>query len=303
MTIRRLTRCDHRTAIGSCARILITLGWTGLVLGGWLRDAPASDKPVLRVFLLAGQSNMAGADTEVADPPGFQQTAADRAIRFTTAPLPEGSRSPLYVPWGEIRGHKAKDKLVHGPEVGLARGLYAAGWRDVAMIKVYANFRRDVETWPWGEGGALFEAWTKFVDERLAELSEQGYTPRVCGFIWHQGIDDAIHGKLADSYEQNLSTLIRGLRKRYGNDEAPYILARSVHSRIAQPTPDPDQKSPMARVRQAQVNVGEKVPRAAWINVDDLPNVNTHHFSAASQLVIGERFARAFLKLAPTPPD
>ena len=54
----------------------------------------------------------------------------------------------------------------------------------------------------------------------------------------------------------------------------------------------------MALVRRAQVKVAESVPSAAWIDVDDLPNVNTHHFSADSQLAIGRRFGEAFLKLA-----
>ena len=53
----------------------------------------------------------------------------------------------------------------------------------------------------------------------------------------------------------------------------------------------------MAVVRRSQVKVGESIPFAAWIDVDDLPNVNTHHFSANSQLVIGQRFGDAFLKL------
>ena len=120
----------------------------------------------------------------------------------------------------------------------------------------------------------------------------------VNGFLWHQGIDDAIHGKLASQYERNLTELIGSLRKRYGSPQTPFVLARSVNSRIAQPTPDPEGKSPMAVVRRAQVAVGESVPFATWINVDDLPNVNTHHFSADSQLVIGERYGNAFLKLA-----
>jgi len=258
----------------------------------------AADKPrQLNVFLLAGQSNMAGADSEVADPPGFQQTAADRATRFTTAPLPEGDKSKQYVPWGEIRGHQAKNKLVHGPEVGFARALYAAGWRDVAIIKVHANFSRDVQAWPWGESEMLFDAWTKFVDARLAELTTDGHPARVRGFVWHQGIDDAIHVKLASRYERNLSDLIGVLRKRYDAERAPFVLARSVNSRIAQPKADPENNSPMAEVRRAQVRVGETVSHAAWIDVDDLPNVNTHHFSADSQLVIGRRFGETFLKL------
>jgi hypothetical protein len=278
-------------------RLLVALLLVLPVASGPISHATAADTTVLNVFFLAGQSNMAGADSEVAEPPGFQQTAADRATRFTMASLPEGERSRGYVPWGEIRGHKAKNKLVHGPEVGFARALYTAGWRQVALIKVHANFRRDVASWPWGEGGPLFEAWTNFVDARLAELTAQGHSTRVCGFLWHQGIDDAIHGKLATRYERNLSDLIGALRKRYADEQTPFVLARSVNSRIAKPNADPGNNSPMAIVRRAQVRVGESIPCTAWIDVDDLPNVNTHHFSADSQLVIGRRFAAALLKL------
>ena len=267
-----------------------------LILGS--ASAPAATgKPVVNIFLLAGQSNMAGADSEITVPPGFQQTAADRETRFTAAPLPDGENSPRYVSWREIKGHEAKGKLVHGPEVGFARALYAAGWRDVAIIKVDANFRRDARVWPWGEGGELFAAWTKFVDARLAEIAVEGRSTRICGFVWHQGIDDAIHGTFASQYDGNLRNLIIVLRKRYATEHTPFVLARSVNSRIAQPLPDPESKSPMAQVRGAQMNVGQSVPCAAWIDVDDLPNVNTHHFSAASQLVIGRRFGEAFLKL------
>ena len=275
--------------------VVTSMALAGLVATS--RPASAAAKPVLKVFLLAGQSNMAGADSVVPDPPGFQPTAADRATRFTTAPIPEGDQSKLYVPWAEMRGHQAKGVLVHGPEVGFARTIHAAGWRDVAIIKVHANFTRDAMTWPWGEGGALFNAWTKFVDARFAELKAEGYSVRVCGFLWHQGIDDAIQGPFADRYERNLSELIGVLRKRYDAEAAPFVLARSVNSPIAHAITGVGEQSPMARVRRAQVAVGTAVPRAGWIDVDDLPNVNTHHFSADSQLVIGRRFGETFLKL------
>ncbi|MCY2978401.1 MAG: hypothetical protein NTU79_07020 [Planctomycetota bacterium] len=180
---------------------------------------------------------MAGDDSEVAVPPGFQQTDADRETLFTTAPLPDGQQSKRYVPWGEVRGHESKGKLVHGPEVGFARTLHAAGWRNVAMIKVHANFGGDVQDWPWRERGSLFDAWTTFADARIAELVAKGHTVRVRGFLWHQGIDDAIHGKLAGQYEQNLTDLIGVLRKRYADEHASFVLARSVNSRIAQPDP------------------------------------------------------------------
>lgn len=262
-----------------------------------ISGAQPSDIAALNVFLLAGQSNMAGADSEVTDPPGFVQTDADRATLFTTAPIPAGEQSENYIPWGSVRGHSIKNKLVHGPEVGFARTLYAANWRDIAIIKVYANFGRDVPSWPWSDGGSLFNAWTQFTDARIAELKVKGRTVRVRGFVWHQGIDDAIHGKLAEHYQRNLTQLIGVLRSRYADETTPFVLVRSVNSRIAQPTPDPEHRSPMAIVRRAQVKVAETVPAVGWVNSDDLPNVNTHHFSAASQLILGQRLAETFLRL------
>jgi len=85
-----------------------------LAASGALTSADES-KPI-NVSILAGQSDKAGADSVVAEPAGFQQTPADRATRFTTAPLSDGAKSALYVPWGELQGHRIKGKLVHGLE-------------------------------------------------------------------------------------------------------------------------------------------------------------------------------------------
>jgi hypothetical protein len=276
---------------------------TVFVLSGLLASLCAAgtgtlnaDEPrQLNVFLLAGQSNMAGADSVAALSPEVQVTDADRAARFSTAPLPDGARSTVWLPWSVLQPHRVKETLVHGPELGFARTLHQHGWRNVAMIKVYANFGRDADKWPWGEGGYLFRAWMEFVDGRLEELRQQGYQVEVRGFVWHQGIDDAIHGRFAAEYGKNVAALIAVLRKRFNAQDAPFVLARSVNSRIAQPTPDPNETSPMSAVRRAQVQLAVDVPRVAWINVDDQPNVNTHHFTAAGQLVLGQRFADAFL--------
>ena len=245
---------------------------------------------------------MAGADSLIPDP-GFVSTLADHATLFTCAPLPAGESSGDYYPWGEIKGHRCViprygDRLVHGPEVGFARALHEGGVSNIAIIKVWANFTRDVQQWPWGEGGELNRRWLGFADKRLAELRARGFEPRIRGFVWHQGIDDAIHGKLSASYQQNLIALIAFLRQRFKAPDAPFVLARSVNSPIARQITGSSSNSPMAVVRQAQVAVGENVPRAAWVNVDDLPNVERHHFSAESQLVIGRRFGDAYLKLA-----
>jgi hypothetical protein len=59
-----------------------------LAAASWLPALRAAEEQhELAVFLFAGQSNMAGADSFVGDPPGFRQTEADQAALFTTAPL------------------------------------------------------------------------------------------------------------------------------------------------------------------------------------------------------------------------
>jgi hypothetical protein len=265
--------------------------------------AQAKPGTVLNVFLLAGQSNMAGADSIIADPPGFQTTEADRESLCTSAPVSEGKPSRAYQPWGPVQGHPSfneryGEKRVHGPEVGFVRGIYARDWRNIAIIKVYGNFKGDSEIWPWNEGGELHKPWRIFVDERLAELKEKGYGYRVAGFVWHQGIDDGIYSKSPDKYGERLTALIGTLRKNYATDKTPFLLARSVNSPIARRLTGEGEHDPMAVVRKAQVAVGTSVPYCAWINVDDLPNVVQHHFTAESQLIIGSRFAEAFLKLS-----
>jgi hypothetical protein len=176
--------------------------------------------------------------------------------------------------------------------------LDEAGITNIAIVAAWANFSRTAEAWPWREGGDLNQAWLAFVEERLAELRARGFEPRVRGFVWHQGIDDAIHGRLAAQYQSNLTALIVFLRQRFTTPDAPFLLARSVDSPIAKRTTGEGSNAPMAVVRRAQVAVGETVTNAAWVNVDDLPNVAQHHFSAESQLVIGRRFGDAYLRLA-----
>jgi predicted TIM-barrel fold metal-dependent hydrolase len=198
-----------------------------------------------------------------------------------------------------------------GPEVGFARALYAAGWRDVAIIKVHGNFvPADISDsrWPWGDGGEMYEGWMRFVDARLQELGVDATHVQVRGLVWFQGIDDAFAGlEFAERYEANLGRLVVALRARFGCPEAPFVPARSVNSGFAK---DQSKDGPMAIVRRAQVEVanalggGETAGRgrdnervaSTWVDVDDLPNVNTHHFPVDAQLEIGRRLGVAMLR-------
>ncbi len=310
----KLAKVDCRSllkmAILLAGMFLIALFWparnASLSVAGEESGVGKNPVRIFQVFLFAGQSNMAGADAIVSDPPGFVQQEADRVSLFTYGPGPGKAQMPGYHPWGDIRGHSwsrgdGAPRLIHGPEVGFVRRLYQAGLKDIAIIKVAGNIPLQEPSWLWGAGEAFFENWTGFVDDRLAELRHKGHNYTVAGFVGHQGIDDGLHPARARAYGENLRRLIAALRQRYGSPRAPFILARSVYSQIAVKRTGDGPASPMALVREAQVAVAEEDPAAAWIDVDDQENVRIHHFTSAGQLVLGRRFAGAYLSVAGKP--
>lgn len=278
--------------------------WIKNMQGAAKRGLRAAEREELLIFLFAGQSNMAGADALI-DGDGSRnleqaglQTEADRDALFVYGPSFSDDPATGFYPWGDIRGHVSASAQVHGPEVGFSRTLHEAGIRNIAIIKVAANIPYDSpgrETWPWGKGEKTdapdyYDRWREFVSKRLAELERDGCRGKIGGFVWHQGIDDAINRVTEDIYLERLSNLIAALRGEYDCPNAPFVLARSANSPIAS-------AAAMAPIRAAQQKVAEKDEYALWIDLDDLPNVNQHHFSAAAQLVIGRRFGEAYLKL------
>jgi hypothetical protein len=248
-----------------------------------------------QVFIFAGQSNMAGADAVISPSrtedlvDTGQQTDADRSARFTSH-----DDGPCATQWGDIRGHDGSsfgETTVNGrsrSRCTARRSGFARIGHRVAIIKFADNFTAlENGRSPWVAPGSRWRAWQAFVDAQLAALGEPY---QVVGFVWHQGIDDALLQRDRAGYEADLRQIAADLRARFG--PLPFVLARSVNSPIAG-------GAAMAPIRAAQVAVGESAGNA-WIDVDDLgPFVNAHHLTAAAQLVAGRRFAEAMHVAAP----
>lgn len=249
----------------------------------------ASAPAVLRVFIFGGQSTMLGSDALIAADGTSdladvgQQTDADRSTLFSF------NSHALRYEWGAIRGHDGyhygepliagKPVKVHGPEVGFARAMGG----NIAIIKYADNFF-ELENGhsPWVKPGTRWAAWQAFIDEQLAAL---GKPYVIAGFIWDQGIDDALCIRTQEEYAADLRQMAADLRAKFGNK--PFILARSVNSQIAG-------NVAMAPIRAGQAEVGGE-PGNGWIDLDDLgPYVAIQHLTASSEIVSGQRFAAAF---------
>jgi hypothetical protein len=250
------------------------------------------------VFIFAGQSNMHGSDAIIDSTDktldlvekGIQQ-APDAAARFVLA---GGLFS--YGP-GDIRGHAGTSLgastvagvpiMVHGPEVGFNRLLN----RPSTFIMKYTTNFSALESGlsPWAPGKSVWNAWQTFLDTQLAAITSGGNAYRVVGICWHQGIDDGVLARSQAAYELDLRNIIQALRAKFGAG-LPFILARSVNSQIAG-------SANMVPIRAGQLAVA-KDARNDWVDVDDLtPYVNTHHMTAANQIIHGNRMAQKFIAM------
>lgn len=255
---------------------------------------------VLNLYIAAGQSNMLGADalvngvgTQDMEDAGVQ-TEDDRRGLIT---FNDGS-SLVYKtpggPWGDIRGHLGTSLgvpgfYVHGPEVGFNRSANVDGLPNVAVIKFADNFGAlESGKSPWVKPGSLYTALAAHINSSLSALASLGYTTNFKGFLWAQGIDDALLGRTQAQYSADLTQIISDLRSDFGIPTSPFIIERSVDSPIAG-------AGPMAEIRNGQVAVAMADADAQYFSVDDLtPYVNSHHLTSASQITAGERFYDQF---------
>ena len=134
--------------------------------------------------------------------------------------------------------------------------------------------------------------------------------------FWNQGHRDAKNlnygstdpeqveaGRLAaleksSHYQENLTRLTDGFRNEFG-DELPFILAQvEADDPVRWP-----QFPGLDIVREQQAATAAQVPNVHLIDVDGLATTDGTHFTAASQIEQGRRFAEAYLALrVPEPP-
>lgn len=218
-----------------------------------LRDVQreGSSTGVLRVYLLAGQSNMSGH--------GFVPAVAKRgggrgSLEAAVRGAPEGTRlAALLGPDGEWIEHDRvwvqfferigplrpgfgarKDRI--GPELGF-------GWRiaehepgPVLLLKVAQGGKSlAVDFRPPSAGGEVGPWYRRLVDEARRCLAEDGggipeladLEPELAGVAWHHGWNDRIDQAFNDAYEHNLCCLIRDLRRDLDAPELPVVIAET----------------------------------------------------------------------------
>jgi hypothetical protein len=241
-----------------------------------------------RVYLLAGQSNMAGAGL-VADLP------AEWLLKQSDVQIYAGGQVASSGHWEALGPGMGSNQSCIGPELSFGHDIAAiADPCNTYLIKhavggtnLYDQWHAPDNTYP--NGGVHYQGFISTVRAGLGALLNDCYEPNIAGMLWMQGESDGNSGlAAAQAYKQNLIDLIQSIRSDLGVPNMPFVIGQiSNNYGIIQYG---------TIIQQAQLEVSQEVPNTALVITSDLPIITGEgvvpvHYTAAGQIELGKRFA------------
>lgn len=299
--------------------------------------AATNEDPVLRVFILAGQSNMQGQGVVDLDHPdhynggkgtlvhamkepanaqrykhvrnddGTWNTRDDVFVRFKTShSLKKG---PLGIGYS---GYPGKHHI--GPEFQFGHVVGQHFDEPVLLIKtawggksLHKDFRPPSSG---GETGPYYTQMLAEINEGLTNLSAdfpqlKNRRPVIAGFAWMQGWNDMVDKEATAEYEQNLVNFVKDVRRDLKQPDLPFVVGELGNG-------GENASAGMLTFRKAQAaackrkEIGQHivfVPTAKFARpAQESPNVgHGHHWfgNAESYFLIGDALGTAMLAQVP----
>ncbi len=294
------------------AGLYVPLLLTILSVGAAGADSPAEkagETKKLKVFILSGQSNMAGYGDSLKLPEELRK-GNDRVLMFE-----DGKWQPLrpFKPTSQrMKDRQGMMEYSFGPEISFGHeiakawpdetiGIVKDAWPATGILAWHPNWSREqAERTGDGSKGPLFKA----MIEKVRQACESADC-EIMGFVWMQGAADMKEEATAKEYLANLKALVEGIRKETGVPDLPLILGSYRPGGMpddlsgVDPADYPDLRRPGAlEVLQAQYDAQKELAPATMVPLRDLEtHPNNQHFNTAGQLGLGRLFARAYLEL------
>jgi len=239
-----------------------------------LESLPPKEK--FQLFLLVGQSNMAGRGVVADD----DRTPDPRVLMLNKAGEWVPAIDPMHF-----------DKPIAG--VGLGRSF--------ARVVADANPGVTIGLIPCAVGGTPIDSWRPGAsyeptkshpwDDALRRTKLALRSGELKGILWHQGESDS-NAELAPSYEAKLHDFIQRLRTELVAPQVPFVVGQM--GKFADKPWDEYREI----VNKAHQDLPGKVARTAFVPSTGLKHKGDKvHFDSASYRKLGERYAAAYLQL------
>lgn len=232
----------------------------------------------LYVFIMAGQSNMAGRGfVEPQDTlPNKRILTIDKSMKWVYAKEPLHFYEPSLT--GLDCGMSFAKKLLDSIPEGIS----------IAVI-------------PCAVGGSSIEQWINNETFRGVTLLDNfkdkvGFAKDygiIKGIIWHQGESNA-KSELIQKYSQRLDSLINRFRFLVKNDTLPIILGEL--GSYSKPT---EKQMRWDSINTVIQNIAWKYKNIGLVKTGDLKHKGDNvHFDSESQRILGERYAKKYIEIA-----
>ena len=265
----------------SSQRKLLPLLLTAFTIGAAFHPsvsarAQDADDP-LHVFLLTGQSNMAGRATiEKQD-----EKPVEGALLWNIADQKWEAAKPPYNRYSPHGKGLQMQRLNCGPS--FVREYLKAN--PGVRVGIVCSVRGGTSIEQWKKG--VTKPWSLFdttVAEAQAALAADPKA-ELKGILWHQGEANSAADKVK-KYPAQLKELISDFRADLKSPDLPFVFAQ-----IGQFNED------YANFNKMIVRQPEDIEHTACIVTDRLKNMDKAHFDSAGQRALGERYAAAMLEL------
>lgn len=236
---------------------------------------PAAEPP-LDLFLLAGQSNMAGRGVVEVDDLKIHPRVwmLDRANRW--APAIE----PMHF-----------DKPIAGVGPGRAFGIAIAEADPTARVGLVPVAVGGSPIAAWVSGATHDQTGAKPFDDAVVRIRAAKRHGAFRAILWHQGESDA-NEAAAPAYAGGLRAVIERLRAEAGDPRLPVLIGQLGRFPAAPWT------AWHLQVDAAHRRLVAEVPRVAFVSSEGLTDKgDALHFDAASARTLGRRYADAYRAL------
>ncbi|MEC4986623.1 MAG: sialate O-acetylesterase [Oscillatoria sp. PMC 1068.18] len=241
-----------------------------------------------KLFILAGQSNMVGSQSDLALLPPHLLEPQEQVLWYDN----NNQWNLLQPPTEPFPFSKVNNGVGFGPEISLGRKIAANLNETVALVKYAQGGTSLAEDWQPGS-----DLYNRMIERVNSAKSDCAANLDVAGFFWMQGEKDATQADFANSYQSNLNYFIDRVREDLNSPELPFILGKTF---VAQGLNiEYNSYNYADTVRSAQSSFAE-LDFTCCTLVVETEDLSRHsdqlHLDSQGLVDLGERFGTAWLK-------